>query len=260
MIRSAPALVPLALLLGACGSVETMAPVGQADASLLREGLSATSPDIWIDLVEDPAEVLGDALDCPLYEAVGPHTIDAQLGDSPLRERWSGPCTQPDGTQVSGSLERFDDGELTWLAGQGFEIRRDGELLFALDGAIELGGQGDLLLVDTTVTACGGPGADCADGLRTVDLAWTIFPSHGYPDAYDATLSGVVGYGASPVAIEGTWSIDTAACGAEPASGTIAVDQGWRQYIELDGAEDCDACATWVVKGVEVPEVCGLQL
>ena len=260
MLRSAPGLVPVALLMGACGTVESPSAIGPADASLLREGLAATSPDVWIDLVEDPTDILGDTLDCPLYEPLSPLAGDAPLGEVPLRERWSGPCFQSDGTRVTGSLERFDDGELTWRAGQGFEMRREGELLFALDGAIELGGQGDLLLVDTTVTASGSPGADCVDGLRTLDLAWTIFPSQGYPDAYDATVSGVVGYGASPVAIEGTWSIDTASCGTEPASGTIAVDQGWRQYIELDGAEDCDACATWVVKGVEVPEVCGLQL
>lgn len=244
-------------VLPACGAPLADATVAAPDPALLAEGLARTSPEPWVELVDETGLFTGDLSACPGAERM--EELDAEGAVLSVRETWTGPCELADGTELSGRLVRFEDEVVSWVAGQSFELRRDGELLLFLDGAVEITGQADLLLLDAAATACGAA-ADCEAGLDTVDLTWTLFPAHGYPDAYDVTVSGVVASGEAPLRIEGTWSVDVAACGTEPASGTIAVERGERHAVELDGLQDCDACAAWVVQGEELSTYCGLPL
>ncbi len=252
----------------ACGSSAEEGLSERPDPGLLTEGLAQVSPEPWIDLVEDTSAWAGDLSPCADSERI--EEFDDEGGLLSVRESWSGPCELADGSFVRGHLERFEDEDRSWLAGRSFQLLRDDETVFLLDGAVELGGQGDLLLLDAAASTCGAPGQSCEEGVHTLDLTWTVYPAHGYPEAYDATVSGVVGSVFSgveavgdedvPMSVEGTWSIDSSACELEPASGTIAVQRGERHAVELDGLEECDACATWVVQGVDGEAFCELSL
>ena len=247
MHRFAPA-----LLLIACGSPEPQ--VVAPDPGVLADGLTASQPGPLVELVDETSLWVEDLSGCPSMEEL---PTEDGLG---TRQIWTGDCVRPDGAQVEGRLERYEEGDHAWLAGQGFAIRREGALELWIDGAIELSGQGDLMLLDAAASTCGGPGIPCAEALITVDLEFSIYPASSFPDRFDVNASGVVSLGGAPIALEGTWSVDVATCAMEPASGTIALRQGERHAIELDGASACDGCGAWVAGGVEVAPWCGVEL
>lgn len=185
-------------------------------------------------------------------------------GGTPTRELWTGGCQLSDGTLIDGSLELLERDDEQWLAGDAFSVTRptpDGaELELYLDGALEAIEQQDLLLLDAAATWCGGDDVPCTDGPVTVDLSYSIYPASGYPDAYDVTVSGVsVSAPAAPIAVEGSWSIDLAACPGEPTDGVFAFRQDERHDLTLDGSLACDACADWSVQGVPVTDFCGVE-
>ena len=157
---------------------------------------------------------------------------------------------------MQGRLERYAGGGAAWIASEGFTVRRDGGLVFALSGAVELQEQGELALLDAAATWCGAAGPACADGPVPVDLAFTIFPLSGYPGAYDGTVTGAVGASSGVATVEGAWSVDQSACPVEPASGTFALRAEQRHALVMDGATACDACAAWTVDGMAAPAWC----
>ena len=212
MTRPLPTPLIALFALTGCGISTVEQPVEAPDPGLLTEGLARVSPEPWVELVEETSDWLGDMSACEGTEHLEELDLDGAV--LTLRDTWQGPCELEDGTVLSGRLVRFEDEQQTWLAGQSFELQREGETVFVLDGAIELGGQGDLLLVDVAATTCGPESGDCAEGVHTLDLTWTVFPAQGYPETYDVTVSGVVATDDAPMGVEGTWSIDEAACAA----------------------------------------------
>jgi len=252
---SALRIIPL-VLLAACG--EPPLPAAAPDEALVALALDAARPEPFVEVVEDPRQFVPMDSDCPLVTEVA---LDP-ASDLPAthHQTWLGGCVLADGTTIDGSLELFDGPDGAWLAGEGFAVRHDGLTDFQLDGAIELQAQADLLLVDAAATWCGGPGPSCADGATTVDLSYTLFPFADYPSSYDVTANGAVGSGDTVLLVEGTWSIDDTTCADEPASGIFSLWSGERHAIVLDGATNCDGCATWMVQGIEAPPYCGVDL
>lgn len=238
------------LLLPACGVPDLVEPsVEDADPAVLAETLDAARPEPLVELLDDPRALVGDDARCPLVEV-----LSTEPGV--VHERWHGGCRTADGASIQGRLERFDGGGAAWIASEGFTVRRDGGLVFALSGAVELQEQGELALLDAATTWCGGAGPACADGPVPLDLAFTIFPLSGYPSAYDGTVTGAVGATAGVATVEGAWSVDLSACPVEPASGTFALRAEQRHGLVMDGATACDACAGWTVDGQPAPAWC----
>lgn len=238
------------LMLPACGSPE---PVGNAavdaDPAVLGETLEAARPEPLVQLLDDPRAAVGEDPSCPLVE---------NLATEPgvVHERLHGGCRTVDGATVQGRLERFDSAGAAWIVSEGFTVRRDGGLVFALSGSVELQEQGDLVLLDAATSWCGSGGPACADGPVPVDLAFTIFPLSGYPSAYDGTVTGAVGASQGVATVEGAWSVDLAACPVEPANGIFALRADKRHAVVMDGATACDACAAWTVDGQVAPDWC----
>ena len=247
MTRAIPIAAAAGLLAG-CADVPPVTAV-PPDAGVVTDALIGAQPEPLVDLVEDTAAFLPLDAGCPTVELDGD------------RERFSGGCALADGTEVLGSLTRYDDGDAAWLAGDGFALRQDGETTLFFDGAVELQREGDLLYVEAATTMCGAGSLDCADGVVRLDLSFTLFPVGNYPASYDATVSGVVSVaGEAPIAVEGAWSIDGAACENEPASGIFALRRGEAHALELDGADACDGCAAWAVQGVSAGSFCDIAL
>ncbi|MEC7949332.1 MAG: hypothetical protein VX265_17320 [Myxococcota bacterium] len=246
--RFAP--LPLPLLLLACGSPDPVpGPAEEMAPAVLTETLDAARPEPLIDLLDDPRAAVGDDAACPLVEV---------LPSAPgvVHERWHGGCRTVAGSTIQGRLERYAGPSAAWVASEGFTVRHDGGLVFALSGSIELQEQGDLVLLDAATTWCGGAGMTCMDGPVPVDLAFTIFPLSGYPAAYDGTVTGAVGASEGVATVEGAWSVDLAACPIEPANGTFSVRAVERHALVMDGATACDACAAWTVGGRSAPAWC----
>lgn len=237
----------LLLVLIGCDA-DAPAPVSAPDPSTVRQALIAAHPEPLIELVDDTRAVIGAEDGCPSLEVE-----DGQ-------ERWVGGCTLSDGTAVEGTLVRYDGPEGTWVASEGFALREGGELLFYLDGAIEIYGEGDLLQMDAAASLCG-VGLSCVDGPLTVDLSYSLYPLVQYPTSYDATVTGVVlGEQGGPISVDGAWSVNDATCSDEPASGIFAIRQREQHALILDGDRACDGCAGWSVQGLGVGRYCGLDL
>ena len=244
----------LPLLLLALGGCTSAVPAAVApDGSAVEQALRAAQPG---PLLELPS--LLDALLPPEDDCLLPEILAVDEQGIPVREAWSGTCRVGD-LLIEGALERLDRPDEQWLAGENFSISRvtaQGTVQEVfLDGAVEVVEQEDLLLVDASATWCGGPDAPCDDGPVTVDLSFSLFPADGYPDAYDVTVSGVVARQV-PIMVEGSWTTDLAACDREPTDGVFALRRGDRHDLILDGAERCDACATWTVQGLDAPAFC----
>ena len=237
------------LLLSACGLSGVEPEVADADPAVVGDTLEAARPEPLVDLLDDPGALVGGDAGCPRVEVLA-----AEAGV--VHERWHGGCRADDGTTVRGRLERYDADGTAWLASEGFTVRRDGVLVLAMSGSIELHEQGELALLDAATTWCGGEGPSCADGPVPVDLAFTIFPLSGYPAAFDGTVTGAVGAASGVATVEGAWSVDRAACASEHASGTFAVRSEQRHALVMDGASVCDACMAWTVDGQPAPRWC----
>lgn len=242
-------LLPL-LMLG-CAVEPPPPPPVAPDAGLLADALVSIQPGQVLDLV-DLARSLVPADEQPATSCPAPTVTDEG------QVRWAGRCVMADGTALWGELAWLEADGITWVAAENFRVWRGGSLVLAIDGAIELQEQGDLLMMDAAASFCRDDG--CATGPTIVDLTYTVFPLSDYPDAYDVTVSGAVGTGDAPISVEGTWSVDALACPTEPASGTIAVRQSEHHVLSVDGATDCDGCGSWVVQGVQVPAWCGAEL
>jgi hypothetical protein len=247
------------LVVVACGQAPETVLVH--DASVVEEALAATRPEALVELVEHTAAYTSldsGSLDagCPMLSVSG-----VPDGDDEQTETWLGGCAVPGGESAEGVLRRFSGEDGAWIAAEDFILRRGGEVIFELRGSIELYEENDLLNVAVAGSLCGGPTWSCEDGPVTLDLAYSIYPLSNFPRTYDATVSGVVAAGGSaPIAIDGVWSVDEAACATEPASGTIALRRSERQALELDGQTSCDGCADWLVQGIDAGPYCGLAL
>ncbi|MEL6344912.1 MAG: hypothetical protein AAFV53_17475 [Myxococcota bacterium] len=233
---------------------ETLPPTAAAvpDRDVVDQAIRAARPGPLLELSALAHTLVPMEGGCPVVE-----TFDFVDG-VPTRERWTGGCVLSDGAVLSGTLEILDQDGEQWIAGDDFSVSHNGALELYLDGAIEAVEREDLLLVDASATWCGGDDAPCAAGTVTVDLSYSLFPADGYPSDYDVTVSGVVAPGTA-ITVEGSWSVDLDACDSEPTDGVFALRRGERHDLTLDGALDCDACAHWIVQGVDVPEYCGLD-
>lgn len=241
------------LVVGAC----SIAPQAQdaPDGEVVSRAVRTVQPGPILalpDLIEDILDA-DDA--CPVL-AVMEHGDDG-LGTT--RELWTGGCQLSDGTVVDGVLEWVAQPDGLWIAGEGFSITRDGTQELYVDGTLEIIEQQDLLLVDADATWCGHSAFPCDGDPLTVDLRYSIYPAHQYPEIYDVTVSGVVAPGA-PIAVEGSWRVDQRICATEPMDGVFALDDGQRHDLTLDGAVACDACAEWVVQGRAVSPFCDVAL
>jgi len=242
-------LPPTLLLLSACGLSGDEPVLSDVDPVVVGDTLETARPEPLMDLIDDPGAMVGGDAGCPRVEILS-------VEPGVVHEQWHGGCRTQDGTTVRGRLERYDAEGTAWLASEGFTVRRDGVLVFAMSGSVELREQGELALVDAATTWCGGDGPACADGPVPVDLAFTIFPLSGYPAAYDGTVTGAVGVAAGVATVEGAWSVDRATCATEHASGTFAIRSDQRHALVMDGASVCDSCAAWTVDGQPAPRWC----
>ena len=277
-MRLAPA---LAVLLVGCAVDATEVVVPDAEADRIGDALVVADPEPMVELVDATALALAVEPGCPRVDVVSPdlgpegvYVDDTAGASSPLldlddtrtdepgaRELWTGGCTTSDGARVEGTLERRTLGDATWIAADGFTIRRGDDVEVYLDGAVEVFAEGDLLLVEAAASLCGTEGLSCDDGPVSVDLAWSIYPATSYPLAYDATVSGVVGdAGDAATTVQGAWTIDGAACAREPTEGSFALRTTDRHILEVDGSDACDACASWWLRGAAVTPLCGLGL
>lgn len=268
-----PVLLAPALLI-ACGTADQPAVVDAPDDAAVAHALPALSPEPLLDLVEDPRLHLGIDPSCAVAGAEEPPEgeasadalpADEAAADAPAAsavqiEVWTAACIRTPGFELEGTLTWAHGPDGASLVGDRAVLRRDGAVELALDGAIELVEQGDLLLLDAALGWCGPGGPSCDAEALTVDLSFSVFPSDGYPVAYDVTVSGAVGALDSLVSVEGVWSVDDASCPEEPANGVLALRGAYRHAFELDGAERCDGCAGWSVSGFRAPAWCGLDL
>ncbi len=252
---------PLPLIASiACGAVDPVDPLGlPADDSSVAIALAGLSPEALLDLVEDPRLQLAFDPFCgpldPSLARVGPMGLKVAE-----REVWTADClTDPD-VVLEGSLVWTRGPDQLSLVGDRAVLWRNGEVEFALDGAIEAFEQGELLLLDAAATWCGPGGPLCDADALTVDLSFSLFPASAYPAAYDVTVTGAVGSNDALVSVEGAWSIDSAACPEEPTNGALALRGLRRHALDLDGAERCDGCAGWAVPGQRDRPWCALDL
>lgn len=268
------------VLLIACGVVADEPVEAEPDDAVVSGALPGLSPEPLVDLAEDPRALLGldpqcgapsghlavdPSVDPSVEGAPAPDASSVNLDlladpDLPITEVWSSACAFQVGVELEGTLTWTHGPDGAVLVGDRVVIRRDGVVEFALDGAIELLEQGDLLLLDAAASWCGPGGPACDADALTVDLSFSLFPAQGYPAAYDVTVSGAVGTADALVSVDGVWSVDDAACSDEPANGVVALRSGERHALELDGAERCDGCAGWSVQGLRAPAWCGLDL
>lgn len=255
-------ILPLALV--ACGFQDDPfdEEVVVTDDAELLAAVSGLSPEALADTLDDPRAQLGVDPDCD--RALSPLSPEGMGSgprlDDPAVEVWSAGCDFARGVELDGMLTwtRADDGVV--LVAEDAVLRRDGVVELVLDGVIELAEVGDQLLLDVSASWCGPGGPTCDLDPLTVDLDYSLFPAVGFPQAYDLTVSGLVGTADAAISVEGAWSIDEAACLDEPANGVLALRGGVRHALEMDGAERCDGCATHVVQGQRAPDWCALDL
>lgn len=248
---------PLPLLLLGVGFAAGCAPEVEPPAPLTSPGpigatWAAVQPEGLVDLVLATADALpqDDALSqdagCPIYDVVDG------------LETWSGGCVMLDGTVIEGSLQRYDGPEGTWLAGERFTVLDGQGLQLYLDGAVELRGQGELILLDAAATTCGAH-VDCQDGVVSLDLRYSLRLDGDR--VADAAVRGFVALDqGDPTAVEGAWRSAPLVCELEPTDGLFAAQLDQRQALELDGDTACDGCATWTVQGQVAPPWCPAAL
>ena len=224
----------------------------EADPTPVSEAMRILDPGPLVDLVHRPADSLKLGGACPQVVA-----LDA--GMNATHERWVGDCMTDEGAAVFGTLERYDGPNLAWVTGSEFRIEQAGEVVFALDGAVELTDIDALWLMDVAISVCGLADWRCEDGMVGMDLTSTLFPSSGFPDDYDATVSGAIATERSTMTVDGAWSVNADFCAIEPARGALTVRHGDLHVLTLDGAQACDACGLWEVQGQPMPGLCGLS-
>lgn len=239
-------------VLSGCGVATIDDRAVESDPTPVTETVRAADPSTMVDLVQRAPTVVGIEADCPRVERI---TTAADI----IHERWFGGCSLSDGTEVLGVLERRDDAEGEWITGTDFRLIQRGETVFGLDGAIELTEVDALWLMDISASVCGTANWPCSEGMLGMDLTTTIYPSTGFPDDYDTTVSGAIATDRATTTIDGAWSVNTEFCSIEPTEGTMSVRQGDLHAIALDGRLACDACAAWEVQGQPMPSLCGLN-
>ena len=241
-----------ALILAGCDLTAPEADALDADPTPVAEAVRAVQPGPVLDLVHRTDSVVGTGEDCPQIEL-----LQTETGDR--HERWTGGCTLDDGTEVLGSLERFQSAEGSWITGADFRLVQADETVFGFDGAIEVTEVDALWLVDVAASVCGIEGWGCSDGLLGMDITTTVFPASTFPEDYDITVSGAIATDRSTMTVDGAWSVNQASCAVEPTEGTLTVRQGELHALTLDGAQACDACGGWEVQGQPTPGLCGLN-
>ena len=241
--------LPLALF--GCGTNAGLSEPITADPTAAIEASAAIQLDGLIALAEQPTAVISVDAQCP-------RVTKLQENDNTLHVRLEGDCTTTTGMQVSGHLEHYEASDALWLIGSDFQIADGDTLVFGLDGAIEITPSGSLWLVDVAAAMCGTQSWSCQDGVLALDLSYTIFPSAGFPDDYDTTVSGTVATARASMTLDGAWSIDRDQCASEPVSGMLSIQRGEHHAITHDGALTCDGCVRWQVQGQETDGLCGL--
>ncbi len=239
-------------MLTACGTAPSTSPVVEADPAPMLEAFTAVQPEPLVELVEQPHTVIGTSASCPIV------TVLESAPDT-LREHWQGGCTLENGQEIVGELERFDGPDGAWIAGNGFRLQQDTEVLFVLDGAIEITVAGELWLIDAAASVCGTEHWACGEGVLGLDLDFTIYPAALFPQDYDTTVSGALATEDTTFTLDGAWSVDETACILEPTRGMLSVQQGRHHALTLDGADSCDGCLGWQVQGQPTPGLCGLN-
>ncbi|MCK6502188.1 hypothetical protein L6R53_02080 [Myxococcota bacterium] len=233
-------LLGLGLAGGCLPQAEPQAPL--ASPAAIGAAWSAVQPDGLVELVLSPADALPQDDGCPVVDLV-----DGV-------ETWSGGCVTLDGTVVEGSLQRFDGPDGAWVAGERFAVLDADGLQLYLDGAVELRGQGELILLDAAATTCGAH-VDCQDGLVSLDLRYSLRLDQDR--VADAAVRGFVALDeGDPTAVEGAWRVAPETCELEPTDGLFAAQLDQRQALELDGDVACDGCAAWTVQGQVAPPWC----
>ena len=244
-------LVTIGLMTG-CNTAVVDEPLVESDPTPVAEAARAADPGPMVDLVQRTSSIVGIDPDCPRVEP-----IDTE--DVANHERWTGGCRLNDGTEVFGVLERRDAPDGAWVTGTDFRLVQQGDLVFALDGAIELTDVDALWLMDISASVCGIGSWPCSDGVLGMDLTATMYPSIGFPDDYDTTVSGAIATDRATTTVDGAWSVNSGLCAIEPTDGSLSVRHGDLHAIELDGQQACDGCAAWEVQGQPMPSLCGLN-
>jgi hypothetical protein len=249
--------------LAACG-VEPEAPTVDVDlhVGLVEVALDAARPEPLVSLVDAPAEALGLeaglAAGCPTVEVVA---VDADGPSLVRHERWHGGCLLPDGATLRGQLDVVHTPAVSRISTESFSARKDGAVRFSVSGSVEVEERGGVLLVGAAASLCGGGGPGCDLGPARMDLSFTLLPPEAggadYPDAYDGVVSGAVLVADEWVSVDGSWSIDTASCAIEPASGSFSLQADAAYALDGDGARACDGCYAWTIEGLPAPAWCG---
>ena len=247
-LRSRMRLVLLTSLLTACAVTGPPAdPALQAQPIL--DTMNAVRLQPMIAWVEQPFANLPADQTCPV------HTIIDQTQDS-LHELWTGGCALSDGRYVRGELERFDGPDGAWVVGRDFGVSDQHDLLFGLDGAIEITPTNDLWLVEVAATTCGSVNWGCDKGILGLDLSYTVYPAISFPSDYDATVSGTVVTELETTTLDGAWSVNQDICLEEPISGQLSIQQESHHAVQYNGEAHCDGCSEWQVQGRDVPRLC----
>ena len=236
----------------ACGSPDAVDDTLVVETGPLIDTFAAIDLEPLVGLLVQPLAGLNTQADCPRL------TILASTEDT-AHERWQGGCALVDGSIITGTLERFEGPNSTWIAGKDFRIAQGAALVFGIDGAIELAETDALWLVDVAVAFCGTERWPCTDGVVGLDLAYTIYPAATFPGDYDTTVSGVVATETRTITLDGAYSIDTAQCAIEPVWGMLSIHSGAHHALTLNGRGACDGCAVLQVQGLSAPDVCGLN-
>ena len=241
--------LPLTLL--GCGTTADLSEPTVADPTAAIEASAAIQLDGLVALAEQPAAVLPVDAGCPKLTKL-------QEDDTALHGRLDGDCTTTAGIRFSGHLEHYEGPDALWLIGSDFQVVDGDVLVFGLDGAIEITPSGSLWLVDVAAAMCGTQSWACEDGVLALDLSYTIFPAAGFPEDYDATVSGTVATERASMTLDGAWSVDRGQCASEPVSGMLSIQRGEHHALTHDGALSCDGCVGWQVQGQDTDGLCGL--
>jgi len=239
-------------VLFALGCADDRVPTTERDVEAVSGLLDAIDIHRTVAVATDPASALQLDENCRVDDT----DLEPSLPEGTMR--WEGPCFLEDGALLDGSLTSTPSLDGLVLSAEGLQITAADELQVSLAGAIELSRVDDLLQLHVSIQACGVLGPSCATQDPTVglDLDYSIYPMHTFPEAYSVSVSGAVDGDDTFVSVEGAWQTDDAQCDAEPLAGTVAFGTFPRQTLVLTGNDACDGCVAWQVEGIDVEPLC----
>ena len=145
---------------------------------------------------------------------------------------------------------------MLWLIGSDFQVV-DGDVLVFGPCATEIT-PADRCGWSTSLQRCAAPRAGPVRTASSPGPQLHHLPAAGFPEDYDATVSGTVATERASMTLDGAWSVDRGQCASEPVSGMLSIQRGEHHALTHDGALSCDGCVGWQVQGQDTNGLCGL--